>query len=147
MIPRFGQPPSPRHAYRRRAGAYAILWRDGRILLTFQRRPEPEFQLPGGGIDPGESPIRALHREVYEETGWRIGQAQRIGAYRRFCNMPELGHHAEKRCEIWVARPTLLLGPPTEPGHSAHWVTPSEALALIEDAGSLAALSSWLGGR
>lgn len=144
MIPRFGPPPLATRRYRRRAGAYAILWRDGRILLTFQRQPEHEFQLPGGGIDPGESPIRALHREVFEETGWRIGHAQRIGAYRRFCHMPELGFHAEKRCEIWAARPTLRIGPPTEPGHSAHWVTPHEALDLLEDAGSLAALRAWL---
>ena len=38
------------------------------LLLTHQNAPEPEFQLPGGGIDPDEHPIKALHREVMEET-------------------------------------------------------------------------------
>lgn len=147
MTPRFGEPPQPRRRYRRRAGAYAILWREGRILLTFQKAPDPEFQLPGGGIDPGESPIRALHREVYEETGWRIGSARRIGAYRRFCYIPDLGYDAEKLCEIWVARPTLRLGPPTEDGHSAHWVGPADALDLLDDPGSRVALRSWLADR
>ena len=42
------------------------------ILATHQAEPVPEFQLPGGGIDRGEHPIAALHREVYEETGWKI---------------------------------------------------------------------------
>ncbi|MFF5342243.1 NUDIX domain-containing protein [Streptomyces althioticus] len=26
--------------------------------------------LPGGGMDPGESPLEAAEREVREETGW-----------------------------------------------------------------------------
>ena len=55
--------------YTWRRGAYAILHKDGELLLTFQSDPNPEFQIPGGGIDPGETPIQALHREVFEETG------------------------------------------------------------------------------
>jgi 8-oxo-dGTP diphosphatase len=32
--------------------------------------------LPGGGIGFGESPLDALHREVFEETGLRIRNAE-----------------------------------------------------------------------
>ena len=71
MIPRFGPPPE-RQSYRLRPGAYAVLIRGGSALLTFQHAPESEYQLPGGGIDPGESPLAALHREVHEETGVRV---------------------------------------------------------------------------
>lgn len=147
MIPRFGQPPLTGPRYRRRPGAYAILWRDGRILLTHQQAPEPEFQLPGGGIDPGEHALAALHREVAEETGWTIGAARYLGSYRRFCFMPDYDMHAEKRCQIWVARPISRLSPPTEPGHSAHWMTPAQALDALADPGSRAALSGWLAER
>jgi 8-oxo-dGTP diphosphatase len=136
MIPRFGPPPDPRIRYRRRPGAYAVLWRDGRVLLTHQQRPKPEFQLPGGGIDPGESPLRALHREVREETGWQIAGARLIGSYRRFCFMPDYDLWAEKRCQVWLARPILRRAPPLEPGHSAHWFTPEAALARLVDPGS-----------
>ncbi|WP_410217230.1 NUDIX domain-containing protein [Paracoccus sp. (in: a-proteobacteria)] len=144
MIARFGQPPRGGLRYRRRPGAYAILWRDGRLLLTRQEAPVPEFQLPGGGIDPGEQPLAALHREVREETGWSIGQPRFLTAYRRFCYMPDYDLQAEKLCQIWVARPVLPVSEPAEPGHSAHWVTPDKALDLLVDAGSRYALARWL---
>ena len=135
MLRRFGEPVRAGVSYRRRPGVYAILPRDGAFLLTHQAEPRPEIQLPGGGIDPGEDPVRALHREVYEETGWHIAGARRLGAYRRFTYMPEYDLWAEKVCQVWLARPVLRLGPPTETGHTAVWATPSEALDLIENEG------------
>lgn len=135
MTRRYGEPVQAGVRYRRRPGVYAILPRGGRLLLTFQAEPEPEFQLPGGGIDPGENPVGALHREVFEETGWHIGTPRRLGAYRRFTYMPEYDLWAEKVCEVWLARPVLRIGPPTEPGHTALWVAPERALELIANAG------------
>lgn len=86
---RFGQTPTSGQKYRRRPGVYCILLREGSVLTTFQSNPIPEFQLPGGGIDQGEHPITALHREVREETGWRIKVQKRLGCYKRFTYMPE----------------------------------------------------------
>jgi len=40
----------------------------GRLLVT-KRRDTPVWVLPGGGVDPGESPETAVLREVEEETG------------------------------------------------------------------------------
>ena len=121
MIRRFGETPQADVTYTPRPGAYAILPRNGRLLLTLQEEPEPEIQLPGGGIDPGESPLRALHREVFEETGWTIAAPRRLGAFRRFVYMPEYDLWAEKLCIIYVARPVRPLGPPSEPGHTSLW--------------------------
>lgn len=135
MIPRLGPPPRASATYRRRPGAYAILVRDGRILLTHQTAPRPEYQLPGGGVDPGESPLPALHREVMEETGWTVGGLRRLGAYRRCCFMPDYDLMAEKLCSVWLGRPILRRGPPREAGHSAHWMTPAQALVLLADPG------------
>lgn len=136
MIPRFGRPPRPGQSYRLRPGAYAILLREGRMLLTHQAQPVPEYQLPGGGIDAGEGGIAALHREVIEETGWTIASLRAVGSYRRFCYMPEQDMMAEKLCMIWVGRPVLRLAAPSEPGHRACWVTPGAALALLADPGA-----------
>ncbi|MGB0440715.1 MAG: NUDIX domain-containing protein, partial [Paracoccaceae bacterium] len=112
MTPRFGEPPQPGRRYKIRPGAYAILARGTELLLTHQADPEPEFQLPGGGIDPGESPVAALMREVVEETGWRIAKPQRVGVFRRFVFMPEYDLWAEKICTIYSARPVYAISAP-----------------------------------
>lgn len=135
MIRRFGTPPHPGQSYRARPGAYAILRSQDRVLLTHQSDPMPEFQLPGGGIDPGESPLRALHREVYEETGWHIAAPRRLGAFRRFAYMPEYDLWAEKICTIYLARPVRRHGPPTEPGHRAVWMPIAQAADLLGNPG------------
>ncbi|MGE4324817.1 MAG: NUDIX domain-containing protein [Pseudodonghicola sp.] len=135
MIRRFGAAPRAGQVYRRRVGAYALLPRDGRLLLTEQANPGPDLQLPGGGIDPGESPFAALHREVFEETGWLIGHPRRVGAFRRFAYMPEYDLWAEKICLIFVARPIRPMGPPTEAGHRALWLEIAEAAERLGNAG------------
>jgi 8-oxo-dGTP diphosphatase len=118
-----------------RPGVYAILPRNGALLLTHQADPEPEIQLPGGGIDPGEQPIPALHREVLEETGWRIARPRRLGAFRRFTFMPEYDLWAEKLCILYLADPVRPHGPPTEAGHTPLWRTPAEAAHLLGNPG------------
>lgn len=131
MIRRFGSPPEAGRAYKPRPGAYAVLLRGDQMLVTRQNASstlsEPELQLPGGGIDSGESPIAALHREVFEETGWRISTPRRLGAFRRFAYMPEYDKFAEKLCTIYVARPIHQLGPPTEADHEPVWLHREEA--------------------
>ncbi len=144
MIRRFGETPDPARRYTLRPGVYAILPLGDQILTTFQAAPEPEFQLPGGGIDAGEQPTAALHREVFEETGWRIASPRRIGAFRRFCYMPDYDLWAEKLCTLYVARPVRPHGPPTEAGHSAHFLPADEALELLGNAGDRAMLLKYL---
>lgn len=147
MIRRHGEAVRAGQAYRRRPGVYAILPREGMLLLTHQAEPMPEVQLPGGGIDPGEQPVAALHREVFEETGWRIGAPRRLGVFRRFTYMPEYDLWAEKLCTVFVARPVTRLGPPAEPGHRALWLPAGEALATLGNPGDRAMLAGWLGLR
>ena len=57
---------------RQRISAYAVIVKDGQILLARIAAGYPgagSWTLPGGGIDWGEHPQDALHRELYEETG------------------------------------------------------------------------------
>lgn len=145
MIRRYGESIQKGQNYRRRPGVYAVLLAGEAVLLTHQAQPIPEYQLPGGGIDPGEAPIAALHREVMEETGWHIGAVRHLGTYRRFTFMPEYDKWAEKVCAIFTARPTLRLGPPTEVGHRAVWASRDQALHLVTNPGDRVMLMRALG--
>jgi 8-oxo-dGTP diphosphatase len=147
MIRRYGGAVKPGQAYRRRPGVYAVLLRGAEVLLTHQAEPLPEFQLPGGGIDRGEQPMVALHREVMEETGWHIGPPRRIGAFRRFTYMPEYDLWAEKLCTVYLARPVARLGPPTEPGHRAVWMPARMALGALGNDGDRAMLARVIAAR
>ncbi|MGI3210294.1 NUDIX hydrolase [Roseovarius tibetensis] len=135
MNRRFGEPPRRDVIYRMRPGTYGILPMGRKVLVTHQAAPMPELQLPGGGIDPGEQPLHALHREVFEETGWLIARPRRLGAFRRFTYMPDYGLWAEKLCIIYRADPVRPLCDPTEPGHRAVWITPREAAQDLGNAG------------
>lgn len=144
MIRRYGEAVKAGMRYTRRPGVYAILPRGDSILVTHQAEPVPEFQLPGGGIDRGEQPITALHREVGEETGWHIGPPRRLGTFRRFTYMPEYHLWAEKVCTVYVARPVRRAGPPSEPGHRAVWLPMVDALDLLGNDGDRAMLAAFI---
>ena len=116
-------------------------------MLTCQIEPGPDLQLPGGGIDPGESPLAALHREVFEETGWLIATPRRMGAFRRFTYMPEYDLWAEKVCLIYRARPVRRLGPPTEPFHEAIWMNAVDAPQMLGNAGDRHFAERYLAGH
>lgn len=58
-----------------RVAVYAVVRSERGVLLaqnSARTNAEGTWGLPGGGLDPGELPEAALHREVWEETGHEI---------------------------------------------------------------------------
>ena len=57
---------------------------DHEICLVKNLHPSPGLrllELPGGRIEPGESPRDAARRELEEETGWRAQRLLPLGRY------------------------------------------------------------------
>ncbi|MBU6383546.1 MAG: NUDIX domain-containing protein [Verrucomicrobia bacterium] len=78
-----------------RIGAYALMIRDGQILLTYI--PHGPYQglwhLPGGGIELTETPEEALHREVLEEAGLKIVDPVLLTTVSHYCAETKAYHY------------------------------------------------------
>lgn len=53
-----------------------VVFHDGKLLLV-KERADGGWTLPGGWVDVGEPPSRAVEREVLEESGYRV-KARRL---------------------------------------------------------------------
>ncbi|TDC83038.1 NUDIX hydrolase [Actinomadura sp. 7K507] len=97
--------------------ALVALWQDDRRLLLVFNRYRQCWELPGGMIDPGETPRQAAVRELHEEAGIHMESLTFVG-YARFT----LG--TEQRTEY-----AALYTAPATP-HDGHF-TPNEETTAI----------------
>ncbi len=63
-----------------RVGVSAVLFEQGRVLLAL-RRDINWWNLPGGGMEIGETVEETVKREVLEETGLQVAVERLIGVY------------------------------------------------------------------
>jgi ADP-ribose pyrophosphatase YjhB (NUDIX family) len=67
--------------WHRHLGVYGILYKDEKLLVV-NKTSGPyrnRYDLPGGGIEPQETIVQALHREFEEEVGINIQVIQLAG--------------------------------------------------------------------
>lgn len=58
-------------------GAYVALWCEDELLMIRNSYKKGDT-VPCGGIAPGESPLQAAQRELFEEVGVRVSQEQLV---------------------------------------------------------------------
>jgi ADP-ribose pyrophosphatase len=113
-----------------------VVTRRREVLLIRQFRPifgQVFLELPGGRIEPGESPSQAAIREVEEETGYEITKLLPI----KIC-AATLGY-SDEIIHLYGARIDARKRPgeaanPDHVGAKASWLVVSEAITEITKA-------------
>ncbi|HWQ59520.1 MAG TPA: nucleotide exchange factor GrpE [Candidatus Fimivivens sp.] len=120
-----------------RMTAKAVLFGpDGRVLLLTRakggKRGPGKRDLPGGHVDPGETPEETVRREVLEETGLTVTDTAPLPTFAVFKG--DDGSSVQKFRFVAFTEDTEVKTDPAE--HSAHeWLTPDEAIAKLSDKG------------
>ncbi len=122
---------------------------DGRVVLVGQWRVPHDrwsWEIPEGGVDPGEDPFAAIRRELQEETGYDAATWTRLGADVHLSNS-----HSDETALLWVATDLTQVGANPDGDEVLEVITPTtEEVAVmldrgeITDAMTVVALLRWL---
>ncbi len=98
-----------------------LLWRHRFITDTWG------WEIPAGGLDPGETPERAARRETIEETGWEPSALEPLIAYHPINGMSDQTFHT------FIARRARRVGEPVDAGEAERieWVSLPELRELV----------------
>jgi 8-oxo-dGTP pyrophosphatase MutT (NUDIX family) len=66
-----------------RAGADALVQNERGEVLLVRRADDGRWAMPGGWVDPGETPEQAVVREVAEETGLQVSAPRLVHTEQR----------------------------------------------------------------
>jgi len=114
-----------------------VIWDGAGRVLLIRRRNEPfkgAYALPGGFVEVGETVEDACRREVFEETGLRVGKLSLVGVYSDPARDPR-GH------TVSIAYTTVLSQPgapaPGSDAQAVEWVEDWRDVELAFDHGRI----------
>jgi mutator protein MutT len=117
---------------RRDAVGAVVLRDDGRVLVIRRGRAPGRgtWTLPGGKVEPGESPTDAVVREVREETGLAVEVAELLTVVELDIEGFSYAIH-EHLCRVTgAADPARVVPRPGDDAEEVRWALPGELEAL-----------------
>ena len=121
-------------------GVYGVAFVDDAVLLVEKQRGpyRGSWDLPGGGIEEGESRREALEREFCEETGLTISRAEQFTTteirccHRLSADSPEELRHTAHVYEVAIEkRGPLKPGTTEEDVSRADWIPLERCAELV----------------
>jgi len=144
--PQFGEP-GLEGVYPDRPAAFAVIEHDGLIALVEVDRIGRGLvvDLPGGGIDPGETPRQAATRECGEEAGLMVDLDPKPFAHADHFFLHSDDVVRNTRGAFFAGRktgedPALKI----EDDHRLVWVEPREAVVRLDRDSHAWAVAAWL---
>ena len=74
---------------------------DGSRVLLIKHTYVPGWQFPGGGVEPGETAVASVYREVLEETGYRLTASPQLHGLYHNARMSPRDHVALYLCRAF----------------------------------------------
>lgn len=99
------------------AAGVVVLHPERGVLMIWRHRFMPDtwgWEIPGGAIDPGETPEQAAIRECHEETGWSIpGHVRHLSTHHPSVGLVNQTFH------LFIADDAVHHGDPTDRNEAA----------------------------
>jgi 8-oxo-dGTP diphosphatase len=123
----FGQR-RPDVSYADRLCVYGILLDNRGLLAVAEIAGDhgTEYDLPGGGVEAGESDLVALVREFREEVGLTVRPERLVLKANQFWNRQGI-RPRNSLCAFWLVEADGEAIRPLEPDHKLVWLEPLEA--------------------
>lgn len=144
-VPQFGERQGGR-VYADRPAAFGILQREGKIALVHIVKTDGAswHDLPGGGVDPGETPEQGVVREFGEEAGLAVATRSSFGvADQFFINTEGLAWNNRSvffSLDLLAEAPALKV----EDDHTLMWFEPEAAIRILRHDSHAWAVAAWM---
>jgi 8-oxo-dGTP diphosphatase len=126
--------------YIERSGVYAVIENDHKQIAVIET--SAGYFLPGGGIDPGETEINALKREIMEEIGHQVSVVTEIGEAVEYIKGRMDGTYFRIHGTFYKARIETKIGEGMEKDHRLIWLSPEEACKVLVRQGQVWAIQN-----
>jgi len=112
-----------------REGCRGIAVRDGMLLITHERRAD-QWRIPGGRLEPGETPAECCARELLEETGYIVRpDVQFLTLHELYEDWRFTSHYF--LCTLLGTGEKQLTESEIQRGLTPEWIPLGEALAIF----------------